>query len=75
MKPISRNDRSVRDSRPARISITVTWLSPPSVSKIFIWSGTAVMSTTSVIAGKKRRRVPRGDSVSKARVAMLCAWK
>ena len=61
-KPMSRSDRSVGDSRPARMSITVTCASAlDSVSKIFIWSATEVMSTTSVMSGWKRFSVPLGD--------------
>ena len=64
------------DIRPARTSITVTdGLTAFSVSKIFIWSGVAVMSTISVMSGWKRFKVPRGDSVSKARVGTLFALK
>ena len=66
---MSRSARSVGDSRPARTSITVTLASVvDSVSKIFIWSGTDVTSTMSVMSGWKRFSVPLGDSVSKARV-------
>jgi hypothetical protein len=46
-----------------------------SVSKIFIWSEVVVMSTISVRSGWKRFSVPRGDSVSKARVGTLLALK
>ena len=60
---------------PARTSITVTELPLPSVSKIFIWSAVVVMSTISVMSGWKRFKVPRGDSVSKARVGTLLALK
>ncbi len=59
---------------PARTSISVTAaLEVSSVSKIFIWSGTEVTSTTSVMSGWKRLSVPRGHSVSKARVGILRA--
>ncbi len=69
MKPMSRSALRVGDINPARTSITVTEASAElSVSKIFIWSATNVMSTTSVRSGWKRLSVPRGDSVSKARV-------
>ena len=62
---------NVDDSRPARTSITVTQASELlSVSKIFIWSGIEVTSTTSVTSGWNRLSVPRGDSVSKARVGI-----
>jgi hypothetical protein len=48
-KPMSDSACKVDDNRPARTSITVTLASAlPSVSKIFIWSGTCVTSTTSV---------------------------
>ena len=67
---------SAGDNRPARTSITVTdGLTAFSVSKIFIWSGVVVISTISVISGWKRFRVPRGNSVSKARVGTLLALK
>ena len=46
-----------------------------SVSKIFIWSEVVVMSTISVMSGWKRFRVPRGLSVSNARVGTLLALK
>ena len=75
-KPMSRSDRSVVESRPARMSITVTCASAlDSVSKIFIWSAVECMSTTSVTSGWKRFSVPFGLSVSKARVGMLWAMK
>ena len=71
MKPISLSACSVDDNSPARMSITVTLACAlPSVSKIFIWSGTAVTSTTSVRSGWKRLSVPRGLSVSKARTGV-----
>ena len=71
MKPMSLNACSVDDNRPARTSITVTLVSAlPTVSKIFIWSETDVTSTTSVTSGLKRLSVPRGHSVSKARVGV-----
>ena len=74
-KPMSRSEASAGDSSPARTSITVTeGLAAFSVSKIFIWSEVVVMSTISVISGWKRFRVPRGDSVSKARVQPRC-WR
>jgi hypothetical protein len=42
----------VVESRPARTSMIVTLASAlPSVSKIFIWSGMVVTSTTSVASG------------------------
>ena len=67
---------SVEDSSPARTSMTVTFAAAiPSVSKIFIWSGTEVTSTTSVTSGWKRLSVPRGDSVSKARIGVWWALK
>ncbi len=73
---MSRSEASAGDSRPARTSITVTeGLAEFSVSKIFIWSEVVVMSTISVMSGWKRFRVPRGDSVSKARVGTLLALK
>jgi hypothetical protein len=73
---ISRSDRSVVESSPARISITVTCASVfDRVSKIFIWSAVECMSTTSVTSGWKRLSVPFGLSVSKARVGMLWAMK
>ena len=51
-KPMSRSDCSVVESRPARMSITVTCASVlDSVSKIFIWSAVECMSTTSVSVG------------------------
>ncbi len=51
-KPISRKEASAGDKRPARTSITVTdGLAVLSVSKIFIWSAVAVMSTISVMSG------------------------
>ena len=69
MKPMSRSACSVGDIRPARTSISVTVASAElRVSKIFIWSGTLVMSTTSVRSGWKRFSVPFGASVSKARI-------
>jgi hypothetical protein len=40
------------------------------VSMIFIWSVVWVRSTTSVMSGWKRLRVPRGCSVSKARAGV-----
>ena len=43
------------------------------LSNTFIWSAVEVRSTTSVMSGCNRRRVPLGNSVSKARVGMLCA--
>ena len=65
-----------RRQQPARTSITVTeGLAAFSVSKIFIWSEVVVMSTISVMSGWKRLSVPRGDSVSKARVGTLLALK
>src|SRR5665647_719985 len=70
-KPISLSACSVGDNSTARTSITVTLASAlPSVSKIFIWSGIEVTSTTSVTSGWKRLSVPRGASVSKARVGV-----
>ena len=49
---MSRSERSVGDSRPARTSITVTLASVvESVSKIRIWSATDVASTMSVMSG------------------------
>jgi hypothetical protein len=49
---MSRSDRNVGDSRPARTSITVTLASVlESVSKIRIWSATEVTSTMSVMSG------------------------
>jgi hypothetical protein len=75
-KPMSRKEASAGDSSPARTSITVTeGLAAFSVSKIFIWSEVVVMSTISVMLGWKRLSVPRGDSVSKARVGTLLALK
>ena len=71
---MSRNAASVVESRPARTSISVT-LASDRVSKIFIWSGTWVTSTTSVMSGWKRFRVPFGNSVSKARIGTLRAVK
>ncbi len=51
-KPMSRSERSVGDSRPARTSMTVTLASVvDSVSKIRIWSETEVTSTMSVMSG------------------------
>jgi hypothetical protein len=51
-KPISRSERSVGDSSPARTSITVTLASVvESVSKMRIWSATEVTSTISVTSG------------------------
>src|SRR5437879_9242839 len=74
--PMSRNEASAGDNRPARTSITVTeGLAEFSVSKIFIWSEVVVISTISVASGWKRFSVPRGDSVSKARVGTLLALK
>ena len=71
-----RNEARTGDSRPARTSITVTeGLTAFSVSKIFIWSEVVVMSTISVMSGWKRLSVPRGNSVSKARVGTLLALK
>ena len=65
-----------RRQSPARTSITVTEaLAAFSVSKIFIWSEVVVMSTISVMSGWKRFKVPRGDSVSNARVGTLLALK
>ena len=56
------------------MSITVIWaLAVLMVSNIFIWSAVEVISTTSVMSGWNRRRVPLGNSVSKARVGTLCA--
>ena len=76
MKPMSRSALSVGSIRPARTSISVTDASAElSVSKTFIWSATSVMSTTSVRLGWKRLSVPRGVSVSKARVAIWWAVK
>ena len=49
-KPMSRSERSVGDSIPARTSITVT-LASVSVSKMRIWSETEVTSTISVTSG------------------------
>ncbi len=43
--------------------------------EVFIWSAVVVMSTISVMSGWKRISVPRGDSVSKARVGTLLALK
>ena len=75
-KPISRSEASAGDNRPARTSITVTeGVAALSVSKIFIWSDVVVMSTISVTSGWKRFRVPRGLSVSNARVGTLLALK
>ena len=74
-KPISRSEASAGDNNPARTSITVTEGPAFRVSKIFIWSPVVVMSTISVISGWKRFSVPRGDSVSKARVGTLLALK
>ena len=75
-KPISLSACNVDDRRPARTSITVTQACELlSVSKIFIWSGTEVTSTTSVTSVWKRLSVPRGDSVSKARVGIWWAPK
>ena len=75
-KPMSRSEASAGDSSPARTSITVTeGLAAFSVSKIFIWSEVVVMSTISVMSGWKRFSVPRGDSVSNARVGTLLALK
>ncbi len=75
-KPMSRNEASDGDSRPARTSITVTeGLAEFSVSKIFIWSEVVVISTISVASGWKRFSVPRGNSLSKARVGTLLALK
>ena len=66
---MSRSERNVGDSNPARTSMTVTLASVvDSVSKMRIWSGTEVTSTMSVMSGWKRLSVPFGDSVSKARV-------
>ena len=71
---MSRSERSVVDSSPARMSITVILaLEVLTVSNTFIWSEVEVMSTTSVMSGWNRRSVPFGASVSKARVGMLCA--
>ena len=64
---MSRSARSVGDNRPARTSMTVT-LASDSVSKIRIWSGIDVTSTTSLTSGWKRFSVPLGASQSKARV-------
>jgi hypothetical protein len=76
MNPMSRSALSVGDISPARTSMTVTAASAElSVSKIFIWSATSVMSTTSVASGWKRLSVPRGASVSKARMGTWCAMK
>ena len=47
---MSRSERSVGDSIPARTSITVT-LASVSVSKMRIWSETEVTSTISVTSG------------------------
>ena len=75
-KPMSLNAFSVWERRPARTSMTVICASVlDRVSKIFIWSAVVVMSTTSVTSGWKRFSVPRGDSVSNARVGMLWAMK
>ncbi|MGY4318951.1 hypothetical protein ACVWW1_008278 [Bradyrhizobium sp. JR3.5] len=74
-KPMSRSEASAGDSRPARTSMTVTEEPAFSVSKIFIWSAVVVMSTISVMSGWKRFNVPRGDSVSNARVCTLLALK
>ena len=72
--PILRSAFKVDDMMPARTSISVTAAAElSSVSKIFIWSGTEVTSTTSVMSGWNRLRVPRGHSVSKARVGILRA--
>ena len=72
---MSRSEASAGDSSPARTSITVTEGPALSVSKIFIWSEVVVMSTISVISGWNRFSVPRGDSVSNARVCTLLALK
>ena len=73
---MSRSEASAGESSPARTSITVTeGLAAFRVSKIFIWSEVVVISTISVISGWNRFRVPRGDSVSKARVGTLLAEK
>ncbi len=72
---MSRSAASAGDNSPARTSITVTEGPLPSVSKIFIWSEVVVMSTISVMAGWKRFRVPRGLSVSNARVGTLLTLK
>ena len=72
---MSRSEARVGDKRPARTSITVTLARRFSVSKIFIWSEVEVTSTISVMSGWKRFSVPRGDSVSKARVGTLLALK
>jgi hypothetical protein len=75
-KPMSRNEASAGDNSPARTSITVTNGGTAfRVSKIFIWSAAAVMSTIAVMSGWKRFSVPRGAPVSKARVATLLALK
>jgi hypothetical protein len=51
-KPMSRSERSVGESSPARTSITVTLASVlESVSKIRIWSATEVTSTISAMSG------------------------
>ena len=51
-KPMSRSERSVVESRPARTSMTVSWASAfDSVSNTFIWSAVEVTSTTSVMSG------------------------
>ena len=71
---MSRSALSVVESSPARMSITVIWaFAVLTLSNTFIWSEVEVMSTTSVMSGWNRRRVPLGDSVSKARVGMLWA--
>jgi hypothetical protein len=72
---VAQIEASAGDSSPARTSITVTEVPALSVSKIFIWSAVVVMSTIWVMSGWKRISVPRGDSVSNARVGTLLALK
>ena len=73
-KPTSRKARKVFPSAPARVSITLTLICAEfSVSRMRIWSDVSEMSTTSVTGPWKRFSVPRGNSVSKARVRILFA--
>ena len=68
-------DEDQRTRRASVMSLVREMVAAFSVSKIFIWSEVVVMSTISVMSGWKRIRVPRGDSVSKARVGTLLALK
>src|ERR1700716_2748865 len=75
-KPMSRNEASAGDNgRAGGARAGREGPAEVSVSKIFIWSEVVVISTISVRWGWKRFSVPRGDSVSNARVGTLFALK